>query len=493
MRFRSLVLVVFLSLLALVVGCSRQPASPAAEDAVAAIDEAIETAVSDDVAVPPSDEPAAESDESAGDAVVVATINGRSVTQQDLEDANDDLLAQYQQLYSQFGMDIRSMLIGAEGRVFGLRMQSEALDRVFFEVLLDMELERRDLALTAEQIEEEFSSQLGAFLDAQGLTQDQFEAQLEAQGYVVDDFMTNARDTITSQLKLTTVQEAVAGIVEAGEEELLAYFDEHRADYETEEQIRASHILVATEAEAVDVHLQLAAGADFAELARTLSTDVGSGQNGGDLNWFGRGRMVPEFEEAAFGLQVDELSEIVETEFGYHIILLTGYQEATKPEYADVADAVLAAVEAEIINEVFTEWYEGEFAVADIEVHDLLLDATRIQMEDVDAGLAAFEQIKAEGVVQEPYLSYIIGSIYEMKYHDAESEKSTLEVQAADDPGTPAQIVELEITIADLLEKTLAAYREALADFGGTNAEIEAKLQTLDPALAPVEAPAETP
>jgi len=110
-------------------------------------------------------------------------------------------------------------------------------------------------------------------------------------------------------------------------------------------------------------------------------------------------------------------------------------------------------------------------------------------MEDVDAGLAAFEQIKAEGGVQEPYLSYIIGSIYEMKFHDAESEKSTLEVQAADDPDTAAQIASIEIVIAESLEKALAAYRAALADFGGTNAEIEAKLQTLDPAEVPAEAP----
>ncbi|MFC2099298.1 peptidylprolyl isomerase [Candidatus Bipolaricaulota bacterium] len=487
MKFRSLVLLVFLSLLALVIGCSRQPVSPAGEDTGAVTGQASDTAAPDVAETPAADEPEAVP---TGDGeVVIATINGRSVTRQDLGDATDDLLAQYQQLYSQFGMDIRSMLVGAEGRVFGLRLQSEALDRAFFALLIDMELERRGLALTEEQMDAEFETQLAAFLEQQAITRDQFETQLEEQGYVVDDFMANARASIAGQLELTTVQRAVSEPVDVAEEELVAYFEEHRTEYETEEQVKASHILVATEEEAVDVHLRLSEGADFAELARTLSTDLGSGQNGGELGWFGRGQMVPAFEEAVFALEAGQLSEIVETEFGFHIILLTDHRDATRPEYEDVTEQVLADVEAGIIEERFTAWYEQEFAAAETEVHDPLLRATRLQMEDVDAGLAAFEQIKAEGTVQEPYLSYIIGSIYEMKMNDAESRKTALEAEAADDPTTTARIAEIEIVIAETLDSTLAAYRDALDDLGGADAEIEAKIQT----LAPVEAPAETP
>ncbi|MBU0595884.1 peptidylprolyl isomerase, partial [Candidatus Bipolaricaulota bacterium] len=328
-----------------------------------------------------------------------------------------------------------------------------------------------------------------AFLEQQVMTRSQFEAQLEAQGYVVQDFMANARDTIANQLKITTVQRAVSEPIDVPEEDLLAYFEEHRSEYETEEQVRASHILVATEEEAADIHLQLSEGADFAELARTLSTDLGSGQNGGELGWFGRGQMVPEFEEAVFALDVGQFSEIVETQFGFHIILLTGHRDATSPEYADVTDQVLADVEAGIIEERFTAWYEEAFASAEIAVHDPLLSATRLQMEDVDAGLEAFEQIKAEGTVQEPYLSYIIGSIYEMKMTDAQSQKTAIEAEAADDPTATAQLAELDVVVAEMLEKTLDAYRDALADSGGTNAEIEAKIQTLAPAKTPGEAP----
>ncbi len=96
------------------------------------------------------------------------------------------------------------------------------------------------------------------------------------------------------------------------------------------DQIRASHILVSTDAHSKDdakaeieaLHKKISEGADFAELAREAS-DCPSGKSGGDLGHFGRGSMVPEFEQAAFGLEVDALSDPVETDFGYHLIIRT--------------------------------------------------------------------------------------------------------------------------------------------------------------------------
>lgn len=86
------------------------------------------------------------------------------------------------------------------------------------------------------------------------------------------------------------------------------------------EQVHARHILVATEAEARSIRQQLENGADFAELAKKYSTDGGTKNKGGDLGWFGRGVMVPEFEQAAFNLNINEISQPVKTSFGYHII-----------------------------------------------------------------------------------------------------------------------------------------------------------------------------
>jgi parvulin-like peptidyl-prolyl isomerase len=95
----------------------------------------------------------------------------------------------------------------------------------------------------------------------------------------------------------------------------------------TDEQVWARHILVQTAEEADAIYERLQNGEDFAELAKELSLDTGSGAVGGDLGWFGKGAMVAPFEEAAFSLEVGEISQPVQSDFGYHIIQVLGHQE----------------------------------------------------------------------------------------------------------------------------------------------------------------------
>jgi foldase protein PrsA len=97
------------------------------------------------------------------------------------------------------------------------------------------------------------------------------------------------------------------------------YYDAHIADYSTE-QVLASHILVKTKAEAEAIMKELVAGADFAEIAKAKSIDTGSGANGGDLGYFKKDAMVAPFAEASFSTEPGQLSGIVESEFGFHII-----------------------------------------------------------------------------------------------------------------------------------------------------------------------------
>ncbi len=94
-----------------------------------------------------------------------------------------------------------------------------------------------------------------------------------------------------------------------------------------EEQVWARHILVATEDEANQVYAKLIAGEDFGKLAKEISIDTGSGANGGDLGWFGRGAMVAEFEDAAFSQPIGEIGKPVKSQYGYHIIQVLGHQD----------------------------------------------------------------------------------------------------------------------------------------------------------------------
>ena len=87
-------------------------------------------------------------------------------------------------------------------------------------------------------------------------------------------------------------------------------------------EVKASHILVKTTMEAQKVSGKLASGSDFANMAKKFST-CPSGKGGGDLGYFGKGRMVKAFEDAAFSMEIGEISKPVETQFGYHIIMVT--------------------------------------------------------------------------------------------------------------------------------------------------------------------------
>jgi peptidyl-prolyl cis-trans isomerase D len=123
-------------------------------------------------------------------------------------------------------------------------------------------------------------------------------------------------------------------------------YNETIAQFSTPEQVRASHILFRFEGEdeaavrtkAEEVLRQARAGADFAALARRYSEDTATAQEGGDLDYFGRGRMVPEFDEAAFAMEPGELSDLVKTSFGYHIIKLVDKTPASTQPLAEVRE-----------------------------------------------------------------------------------------------------------------------------------------------------------
>jgi len=139
--------------------------------------------------------------------------------------------------------------------------------------------------------------------------------------------------------------------------------DEIAADVpRAEEQVWARHILLEDEATAAAVLARLKAGEDFGAVAKEVSTDTGSGPLGGDLGWFGRGRMVAPFEEAAFSLPVGQVSEPVLSDFGYHIIQVIARQERplTADEYSQARDKALtdwlASAREEYGVETFDFW-----------------------------------------------------------------------------------------------------------------------------------------
>ncbi|KZN53378.1 SurA N-terminal domain-containing protein [Pseudoalteromonas luteoviolacea] len=166
------------------------------------------------------------------------------------------------------------------------------------------------------------------------------------------------------------------------DEQVRAYYDENQAQYLEEERRRVSHILVegiedaeAAKAKAQDLYSQLQSGADFAELAQAHSDDVASGELGGDLDWIERDMMDPEFEAAAFALaNVGDYSDVVESEFGFHIIQLTDLQAQEVTAFEEMAAELRAELEQ---NAKIDAFYGKQEEVRELafEVADTLDDA----------------------------------------------------------------------------------------------------------------------
>jgi len=134
------------------------------------------------------------------------------------------------------------------------------------------------------------------------------------------------------------------------EENIKASYNNFIADETSREEIKASHILIDTESEAIDVINMLNDGDDFAELAKNKSTGP-SGPSGGDLGWFKRGQMVPPFEKAAFSLNKNEISQRpVQTQFGWHVIKVFDKRIPEAPSYESMKSKLIQDLERKIVS-----------------------------------------------------------------------------------------------------------------------------------------------
>lgn len=145
-------------------------------------------------------------------------------------------------------------------------------------------------------------------------------------------------------LLISYAMEKALSSVKVTEEEIAAFYDAHKAELGGGETVNASHILVDSEEEAARIRAEILSGAiTFEDAARKYSS-CPSKEEGGNLGDFGRGQMVPEFEEACFALPDGEISEPVRTQFGYHLIRVNSRKETAAPSLSDVHDEVGAAV-----------------------------------------------------------------------------------------------------------------------------------------------------
>ena len=261
-------------------------------------------------------------------------------------------------------------------------------------------------------------------LDVVPVTAEAFKSQVTVTDAELVPFFEKAKDKyrIGEKRKIKYAQvnvEQVRGTITVPEAEIAAFYQQNLSQYQTPAQVRASHILFKLEGKDEKVVQALAAdvlkkatapSADFAALAKQYSEDDSNNQNGGDLDYFGRGRMVAEFEQAAFGMKAGEISNLVKTAFGFHIIkVVDNKSDQTRP---------LAEVRTELEDQL--KWQKAQ---AEAERIAKSLEATTKTPADLDkvakernlavveTGLVASDE-PIQGVGAQPEIS---GRVFGMK------------------------------------------------------------------------------
>ncbi|MCR3956460.1 MAG: peptidylprolyl isomerase [Gudongella sp.] len=222
----------------------------------------------------------------------------------------------------------------------------EVLEALILEKMVMMEVEANDVDISEEAIQEELAEMKNSYGG-----DDAFEEALVYYGFSEESVMNN----IKLNLGIEALMEPY---IEITEDEVLQYFIANKDEFDTTEQVNASHILVDTEEEANDIKQQLDNGGDFAELAAEHSKDPSNAGQGGALGFFGKGQMVAPFEEAAFSMEPGEISEPVQTNFGYHIIRVEEKTEGQEAKLEDVSDEIREILKGEKMNSAYSVWYE---------------------------------------------------------------------------------------------------------------------------------------
>lgn len=253
-----------------------------------------------------------------------ASVNGEKITKEELDT----------QLTKMYGADI--------------------LDSLITNKVIEMEASKEKVKVTGNDIDDE----LKKLQESYG-GEEAFASALE-QNQV-------SMDKIREDIEIYLLAEKMIGTsIEVTEEEIKTYFEENKDSFDQKEQVKASHILVEDEGTAKKVKEELDNGVDFAELAEEYSTDASNADNGGDLGYFGKGEMAEEFENAAFGMEVNAISEPVKTEFGYHIIKLVDKKAAKAAAFEDHKEEIKELLFDQKIQAEYPNWLEEKKTEYDI-------------------------------------------------------------------------------------------------------------------------------
>jgi len=260
---------------------------------------------------------------------VVARVNNEVILLSEFNQRADQIIKEYEKVFE--GPDKEKQL---------KELKQELLNQMIDEKLLLQKAEKEKIRITDSEIDQGVDEIRNRFS-----SEVEFQNEISKQGLSGAEF----RENIANQLKVIKLinQEVKSKITPPAEEEVKKYYEENEEEMVSPEQVRARHILIATDKERSQDEAKEKINeiyekakkdpSQFSALAEKYSEGP-SAKVGGDLGYFARGEMVKEFEDVAFKMKIGEISEPVKTRFGYHIIKLVGKKSKEKKTFSEVKD-----------------------------------------------------------------------------------------------------------------------------------------------------------
>ena len=360
-------------------------AAPAAE-APAPMELSLPPAEAAPAEAPAPEAPALSAEEAA---VVVAKVNGTDITEGEI-----------QKVLGMFRKQMGGRVPPEQFEAALPRLRERIVEELVMRQIMLGEVAKQGISLSDSEFAE-IKNELAAELPP---------------GTTLDAYMAETGTTETEMREQMAVRKMIMAKAESvakpSDEEIQKFYDENKEGFTQGESVAASHILIkvdptddeaaktAKRARLEDLRKQILAGADFAELAQANS-DCPSASSGGDLGSFGRGQMVPEFEDAAFSQPVGSVGEIVETQFGFHLVKVTEHLEAKATDFGEAKTRISDILYSQKQQDVVKEYVEGLRTSADVQRFDEPLtddaEAPMLQL-DVDEEAPAPAEAAAEEV-----------------------------------------------------------------------------------------------
>ncbi|MFW6048883.1 MAG: tetratricopeptide repeat protein [Candidatus Bipolaricaulota bacterium] len=389
---------------------------------------------------------------------VALVVNGEEVYEETFQSMYDNIIAQQESLYSQYGQDFNQLLEGTSGKYYELRLKSRAMDTLVRQTIIAQEANNRGIKPNQEEVNSRYDKELNSLLDQQNWNLDQLKSALSSQGRTYDEFQETVKTNIEQQVKQEQLQSEVTGEIDPTDEELQAYYSDNIDNYvQSPSRVRASHIVFETQTRATTVLEEIQTGSKGFD-------DYAEGQEEVDLGWFQRGEESPSVEELAFSLEKGEVGGPVETTDGWEILRVDDKEERVVPPLEEIKDQVRSDYVGQTQEEKYEQWYDEVEEGSDIQIKLPLVEAYRSQEQGFEQGIEAYQELKETDPGEYPYLPYYIGRLYQSRASELESQLS----ETSDEEKKK----ELENDVSEYNDRAVENYMEVVRTTGSSDAEL---------------------